>query len=346
MDVSPISVEFPYPGAVLNHQHGVETARGLTITVKGKADPGTAVVVNGVPAGRAGGAFAADIELTAQFNVIQVGAGGAQLSLPVVWDRRSFKRYYFFIDDNIFFLTEIYKKPTKSIFDQFYLAKLQALHERYGTKFVLNLFFRNDHDPFDLTQFPDRYKAEWKANAAWLKLAFHAYSEFPGHPYRDHFPDQLPEHYERLREQVFRFAGPDTFSPPSIIHYYEVASAAARRFLHASGTAALAIRNFPEAAKLGRTHAIYEADPGWFRMPVDFFCNGRSIPQIEEDLHRCMALPWKTAINIGTHEQYCYPYYASYIPDHFERMETAIKLVTANGYRPVFFHEGILGNVS
>lgn len=344
MEAPPFAVEFPYPGAVLNQQHGVETAHSLTITVKGRAAPGAAIVVNGVQADNSGGAFAADIELTVPFNVIQVSAGATQLTVPVIWDRHSFKRYNFFLDDNIFFLTEIYKNQAKSIFDHFYLARLQAWHERYGTKFVLNMFFRNDHDPFDLRQFPDRYKGEWEAASAWLKLSFHAYSEVPAFPYRDKFPDQLPEHYALVREQVIRFAGPTTFCPPSVIHFIEVSSAAARRFLQANGTTALAIRNLPEAATQAQAHAIYEADPGWFRMPVDLCCNLRSVAQIEADLRQCMALPGKTTLNICTHEQYCYPFYANHIPDHFDRMETAIKLVTANGYQPVFFHEGLLGN--
>jgi hypothetical protein len=45
-----------------------------------------------------------------------------------------------------------------------------------------------------------------------------------------------------------------------------------------------------------------------------------------------------------SHEQYCFPLYRNYIPDHFERIEAAIRSVTEQGYRPVFLHEGFLGN--
>ena len=50
------------------------------------------------------------------------------------------KQYSFFIDDNIFFLKEIAAGKYASIFDHFYLANLKKLHEKYQTKFLLNLF--------------------------------------------------------------------------------------------------------------------------------------------------------------------------------------------------------------
>ena len=45
-----------------------------------------------------------------------------------------------------------------------------------------------------------------------------------------------------------------------------------------------------------------------------------------------------------THEQYCFPFCRNHIPDHFERIEAAIRSVVAQGYRPVFLHGGFLGN--
>ena len=48
-------------------------------------------------------------------------------------------------------------------------------------------------------------------------------------------------------------------------------------------------------------------------------------------------------IDLLTHEQYFWPFYKNYIPDHAKRMETAARFVTEHGYEPVFFHEGFLG---
>ncbi len=334
---------FPCPGAVLNRAHGRETARGLAVSVTARTPADAPATVNGSPAAREGGLIRAEVVLQPGFNTLQVACGGAAQATTVVWDQGSFKRYHFFIDDNIFFLTELYRSGARSLFDHFYTARLRRLHDRYGVRFVLNLFFRNDHSAFLLSQFPDRYRGEWADHADWLRLAFHAYSEFPAWPYRDAHPEALPAHFEAVREQVLRFAGPSVFYPPAIVHFYSIASPDARRFLREAGCRAMAVRAFPEAASQARIPALYEEDPGWFTMPVDFFCNSRTLPQIESDLDRLLACPWKETLMIGTHEQYSYPSYKGYLPDHFDRMEAAIRRVTEAGFRPVFFQEGILG---
>jgi hypothetical protein len=48
-------------------------------------------------------------------------------------------------------------------------------------------------------------------------------------------------------------------------------------------------------------------------------------------------------MDIFTHEQYFWPFYSNYLPDHFKRLDVAIRWLTENGYKPVFFHEGFLG---
>ncbi|MDD2477017.1 MAG: hypothetical protein PHI32_14060, partial [Dysgonamonadaceae bacterium] len=47
-------------------------------------------------------------------------------------------------------------------------------------------------------------------------------------------------------------------------------------------------------------------------------------------------------MNIFTHEQYFWPFYYNYIPDHFERLEKAISWLSENNYTPVFFNDGVL----
>ena len=48
-------------------------------------------------------------------------------------------------------------------------------------------------------------------------------------------------------------------------------------------------------------------------------------------------------MDLFTHEQYFWPFYRNYIPDHFARLDTALRWVTEHGYKPVFLHEGFLG---
>ena len=54
----------PFPGAVLSHRHGVQTADRLTIHVTGGAPAEDRVSVNGVPAKRQGREFDAEVPLT------------------------------------------------------------------------------------------------------------------------------------------------------------------------------------------------------------------------------------------------------------------------------------------
>ena len=50
------------------------------------------------------------------------------------------------------------------------------------------------------------------------------------------------------------------------------------------------------------------------------------------------------AFNFASHEQYTFPYYPNYLPDHMERLECASRCLSEFGCKPVFFNDGILGN--
>ena len=48
--------------------------------------------------------------------------------------------------------------------------------------------------------------------------------------------------------------------------------------------------------------------------------------------------------NVGSHEQYTFPYYHNYIPDHMARIGKAAETMIELGCKPVFFAKGLLGN--
>ena len=52
------------------------------------------------------------------------------------------KTFCFTVDDNIRFFKEITEQGLGSIFEHPYLAMLRRLHERFGVKIQLNLFFK------------------------------------------------------------------------------------------------------------------------------------------------------------------------------------------------------------
>ncbi|MBR5024700.1 MAG: hypothetical protein IKX48_06510, partial [Victivallales bacterium] len=71
-----LNVHFPRHGAVLNHNHGIEDANGLTIEVRGVANINNRVTVNGVEAERNGRAFSAKVTLDQKFNDITIKTNG------------------------------------------------------------------------------------------------------------------------------------------------------------------------------------------------------------------------------------------------------------------------------
>ena len=221
-EVPSVKIEKPFHGAVLNRRHGKEVPGGLTIEVAGTVARDQRVTVAGKPARREGARFTTEVilrEPETDIVVVAEGSGGKQEALSrVVWDRHSEPRYRFSIDDNSFFLRDIARKKYASLFDCFYLKILRDLHRKYKTKFVLNVYYTTE-DGFTLPQFPDRYKREWEDNADWLSLAFHAHANDPPRPYTDTPPEKLIADLDRVAEQIVRFAGEKTYSPPTVIHF-------------------------------------------------------------------------------------------------------------------------------
>ena len=210
-------------GTVVNKFYGRETEGVLHLPVSGIADEDAFVTVNGVEARRCGVEFQAVVPVKEKFSEITVTAenslGKSTHSIRVLYDRNSFPRYNFFIDDNSFFWTEIIRDNPKSVFDHFYLKFLKRMNREYGTKFTLNLFFRNDHTPCELSSFPARWKGEFSENSDWLKMSWHAYSEFPDRPYQNAAPEKVAADYDLIRNEVCRFAGEECFIPPIAAHW-------------------------------------------------------------------------------------------------------------------------------
>ena len=242
------------------------------------------------------------------------------------------KKYNFFIDDNIFFFNDIQKHCYPSVFDNFYLGGLRKAHEKYGTKFTLNCFWKNWHNPsFDLGQFPDKYRGEFERNSSWLKFAFHAFEEFPGYPYSRAYPDQLPAHYERLMSELARIVGKGSLIAPVIMHYFDL-TPENRIFMRNHGMKFFAVRD-GETIVWNRDYAMYD-------MPVDAILNlfKDDLAGIRERL-RSRIGAGKNLICIGSHEQYAFRSYANYIPEYFQEIDTALEVMAENGYESVYFHE-------
>jgi len=354
-----LSIESPFHGAILTRRHGEEGKGGVRIEVAGTAPLRDRVIVNRAPARRAGAKFTSEITLRekeTQIVAVSDGISGLQEhSVRVLWDRYSQPRYRFSIDDNSFFLRDIAQKDYPSLFDCFYLKGLRDLHTKYGARFVLNIYYTTG-DGFDLPQFPDRYKSEWQDNSDWLKLAFHAYANKPARPYQYAASSQLIADLDKVAEQIIRFAGEKTYSPPTVIHWGMVLPSALKP-LYERGVRVLSgyfrringvwdvnyMLDDVRSEYLSRHDALMDFDSGIAFSRVDIVCNSTPVERIVLTLEPLVKDPNQAEVmDLFTHEQYFWPFYSNYLPDHFKRLNVAIRWVTEQGYKPVFYHEGFL----
>ena len=354
-----IRIEEPFHGAVLNRHHGEAVDGGLRVRVRGAAPAGRRVLVNGAPSRQTAAQFEAEVVLRQlETDIVATFADEPQArdTVRVLWDRNSRPRYRFAIDDNSFFLRDIWREQYPSLFGCFYLDMLRGLHKKYGTKFVLNIYFTTA-DEFDLTKFPDRYRSEWRDNANWLKLAFHAHANEPANPYIDAPPEQLIADFEKVREQILRFAGEETYSPTTIVHWGMVRPSAWKP-LAERGVKTLSgyfekrgeqwlVNYRMDAVRseyLSRHDALKDFPSGILFSNIDMVCNTVPLDRIVPRLEEIAQSPDQAEIlDLMTHEQYFWPFYSAYLADHPQRIETAIRWATDRGYEPVFLHEGFLG---
>ena len=400
-----IQITTPTQGAVLNHNHGIETEKSLKIKVAGISQAGTPVMVNGVFAKMDGLNFSAEVELTQRVNKITATAytvnGLYTQEVTVLWDKKSFKRFGFYIDDHSFLFTDLAKERPAKAFDHFYLAALKRIHEKYGAKFTLNSFFHNDHHEFTLDQMPDIWKSEFIDNSDWLKFSFHAKSEFPDRPYAEASAEEFAADWDQVQREVERFAGKESFILPVVIHWANINMPVMRECirrgmkcysntcrLHIMGGPSLAERQSGGAFKdkkfanegenilakiddakgdqfdidmgiklhYGFTHeeSRYDNHGNYYDPLVDmiFFrshlcSNLVPLDEISGKLGKVLSAGLANgneAFCVGGHEQYSFPYYVNYLPDHIERIDLLCKIFAEAGCKGVHFAEGDLGN--
>ncbi len=358
-----LKITSPFHGAVLTYRNGVVSASSLTIQVEGIATLAAVVKVNGVVAKRDGERFFAPLEIrdfrTPIVAEMETGSGTVSHSIEVVWDKNSFKRYRFSIDDNVFWLRNLMQEKPKCINDNLYLGQLKKLHDNFGVKFTLNLFYETPEKDFNLSMMSDEWKAQLQENAEWMRLTWHARNEFPDRPYQYATAEQFEKDYEQIHSEVVRFAGEECWIPPTIVHWcefppqlfpllyqkgtrclsgYFIKSESGDRYdisyeMDAERCAYLethdALMDFRSGICLSRTDIIFNNTPVEQVIPT-------LAPQLENN---------DTAeyIDLLTHEQYFWPFYFNFRPDHYERIATGLKFLNDHGYKPVWQHEGFRG---
>ncbi len=348
---------FPADGDVLTRHDGRETADALEVTVTGTAPEGEPVTVNGAAARRDGAAFACAVSLSARESVITAESGGERSVARVFWNKGSRKRYRFSVDDNIQFLKDLGSDPAAypSLFDHWYLAFWREMHETFGTKIHINIYYQTDG--FDLTQMPDTWRGEWRANAGWLHLSFHALQDKPDRPYRNAGYGQIAHDYDLVTGHIRRFAGNEVLGNTTTIHWAECPKA---------GVAALRDRGIENLIGLFGVHggvcttgyyldpelcARCDSRPAWHDyetgvtfIPCAMVVNSFSVEEIVPLLEKRAASPHTgELVELLIHEQYFREELDLHQPTVKDKVRAALQWVTDNGYEPVFWSDGFLG---
>jgi hypothetical protein len=162
---------------------------------------------------------------------------------------------------------------------------------------------------------------------------------------------------DKVSREIRRFAGEETYSPPTVIHWAMLRPAALKplaergvrvlsgMFRKSRGAWDIHYQLDDERSEyLSRHDALVDFASGIVFSKIDIVCNNTPLDRVAPTLEPLAADANQAEImDLFTHEQYFWPFYARHLPDHAERLDAAIRWVTERGYKPVFFHEGFLG---
>lgn len=253
--------------------------------------------------------------------------------------------YCFTVDDNIRFFKELTQGDYQSLFEHPYLAVFKRLHEQFGLKVQLNLFYKTDG--FALSEMTDRYKAEWTENAHWLKLSFHSERENV-EPYKNSPYDEVFAHCSAVHREILRFAGAKSLAQTTTIHYC-LATKEGLRALADNGVQGLlglygspeaprsSYQSSPEEGKLLREGEVIPKNQicyGGIDIVLNSYCK-------DDILQKLDALTQRNRIKVMIHEQYFYEDYKWYQADFEEKLHATFAFLTEHGFESRFFEEMI-----
>lgn len=255
----------------------------------------------------------------------------------------SANRFIFTVDDNIKFLRDLSAGEWSSIFDHPYLAMYKRLHDRFGLKVQLNLFF--EEGGFNLSMMPDKYRAEWRANAHWLKLSFHSRLENE-HPYVDSGYDEVYRDCEAVNREILRFAGEGSLAKTTTVHYCRATAEGLRALADAGVTGLLGLYGTEEAPRSSYQSSDEDGEVirrggvahsgGMAYSGIDVILNQFEADVIAEKLEK---LQDRELIKVMIHEQYFYPSYKAYQQSFEEKLTKTFEILSENGYKSSFFEE-------
>ena len=351
------TITFPHAGDILNRHDGNETDEGLRIHVTGTTVAGKPILVNGTPATVEGTSFSCDVLLDRRCTEIRVESGGSSQTIQVLYNRGSRKRYRYSVDDNIEVFKDLAADPDRypSLFDHWYLKFWREMHEQFGAKIHLNVYYQTDG--FDLSEMPDRWRDEWRANAHWLHLSFHALQNTPDRPYRNARYAQIAHDYDLVCGHIRRFAGNEVISATTTIHWAECPKDGVRAlrdrgienligiFEGHLGAYTTGYYLLPEMCRyIDSRGAWHDRDTGMTFVNCAAVVNALDLEAVPARLDQRAASPHESElIELLIHEQYFRKELDLYQPDVMDKVRVSLEWLAERGYEPVFWSDGFLG---
>lgn len=257
------------------------------------------------------------------------------------------KTFCFTVDDNIRFFRDLTEKSYGSIFEHPYLAMYKRLHDEFGLKIQLNLFYRLD--AFDLSMMTDKYYSEWESNSDWLKLSFH--SDFENvRPYEFSEYGEVYSDCKKVNDQIVRFASPKALAKTTTIHYCVATEDGLKAMADNKVLGLLGL--FGNKEKPRTSYGIGEENARSIREGKILELNGIAYGAIdivlnaysqEDILTKLNGLLDREGIRVMIHEQYFYGDYKAYQPNFEEKLRATFDFLSRNGYKSCFFEELIYG---
>jgi len=359
--VSNGEFHFPRDGVMLTDTLGERIGDTLKITVFFNASHGRNLTLNGIPMIRYNYcAYKADIILENYKNTLTVvdSASGEEWSIDVYFLKKGSKKYRFSLDDNIWFLQNLNenKDTYTTLFDDPYLATLKKVHDKYGSKFHINIYYETPRNGgFNLSQMTDKYKDEWISNSDWMRLSFHANADLPNRPYWFATYEKAYFEMERVNNEIIRFAGREAFAGTvTSIHWGDCTVEAAKAFRDLGVKAFVSTYNWnsnniadirmycdaEQCALLNKYGYYYDKEMDIYHFSynggIQFADPAGFYDMFEKD---AMENPVYTLKEFCLHEQYFYPDFKRHLPDYLERLSEAARWCQDHGYEPIFMDE-------
>ena len=217
----------------------------------------------------------------------------------------------------------------------------RRLHEEFGLRVQLNLFYRTEG--FELSEMSDAYYDEWCENADWLKLSFHSELE-SFRPYESAGYCEVYEDCKRVNEQIKRFASPAALASTTTIHYCLLTDGGLKAIRDIGVGGLLGLFGTPEEPRT--SYGIGESDAGKIRdgdtikvgqisfASIDIVLNSFTTERIIEKLS---GLTDRECIRVMIHEQYFYDDYPRYQPEFEEKLRSTFAFLCNNGYQSGFY---------